>query len=128
MPEGAGFEKKEETTEIVLPEDRNLVRRLELKLREYRNRASQHRSEALRQGKNIVYTPPEETFMWDTEYKIKVLSVLLRNKRVTLEELERQVQGEGRLPFLRRAFQVIKAYAEGRLEDVQGGTGLPEIE
>ena len=114
--------------EIILSDDKKLKEQLRLKLKEYKKRLSDFMNEAARQGKNLAYTAPEilmETVK-DTEYKIKVLDLLLKNGKVDLNEFNGTPDDEKR--FLLNAFGVIKSYVEAEGRGTEEGTGLPRLE
>ena len=116
--------------DIVLSADEKLRKRLELKLKEYKKRIPEHILEANKQGGNLAYTAPEiiSGNLKDTNFKIKVLSKLLNDGRVSISDFEQDVVHDEDRTYLRNAFGIIKSYVEVKGEHVTGGTGLPEVE
>lgn len=114
--------------DIILPNDHRLVKRLRLKLEDYKQRGVQQRNEANRQGKNIVYTAPEvlnQTFK-DLDFKYKILKRLLDDGQVSFKDFEADIsEKDGKI--LENAYGVIKSYVETSGEHIMGGTGLPEL-
>jgi hypothetical protein len=109
----------ENTLEIRLPTDAKLITRLELKLEEYRARMREHVAQR------------EMNRHYDTECKIKILSELLKNKIVRLNDLEAEYAAEDpqAAPYIYNAFMVIEDYVKtGGANLSRGlGTGLPGV-
>ena len=102
------------TTTITLPEDKDKVRRLRLKLEEYKTRLSE-------------YSPPEAQF--GTICKIAVLETLLEKGTVDVPALWENLRGKYvDLPPYKfiDVVEVINCYATGQEDTVHSGTGLPE--
>ena len=116
--------------DLVLPDNKKLRKQLELKLEEYRRRASEHRLAANKEGRNIVYTAPEVVSgtLRDLDFKAKVLGKLLKDSRISISDFEQDAVSDDDRTYLRNAFGVIKSYVEAGGEHVVGGTGLPEVE
>ncbi len=123
-----GPEAEKSGLEIVLPTDGRRVKQLRLKLEEYKERAKRHELEALRQGKNIAYAPPETVLDFGTKSKIEVLSALLEKGKISWSEIEEGNSSPAKIPYLRNAFDVTMSYVESGGQGVRGGTGLPEVE
>lgn len=92
--------------EIILPQDKELIRRLNLKLIEYKKRYDE--------GGRI-----------STQCKVIILSRLLENGKVSLEFSEFSKEIKCDIALFDRAYWVIKDYCETGGKKVCGGTGLP---
>ena len=113
-------EKKveEKGPEINLPEDQNIVKALQNKLVEYKERL-------VTQMKQEPYKAPE--LFADTNYKIAVLEKLLVEGKVNTYELSRQLKekyGGVDVASFDNACAVIEDYAKTGGKEVRGGTGL----
>ncbi len=101
---------------IVLPNNPELVEKLEEKLAEYEQR------------RDRSFKAPEEPEQMDVLCKIAVLSALLKEGSVNTELIENELMERYKTGFNKEIFRnacgVIKGYAERAGEGLVGGTGL----
>ena len=112
-------EKGEPGPKIQFPKDIALVRRLQLKLAEYKKRLGE-------EMKKNPYGAPE-TFT-DTNYKIAVLEQLLLTGEVDTYALSRELNGkdgEFDAQTFNNACGIVEDYAQTGGKGTTGGTGLP---
>ena len=97
-----------EISEIILPNDADIKRRLEAKLEEYRGRVQPSKY------KSLDY------------YKMAILERLLTEGRVSRKVLRNELDSQFDFIgyYFQDAFGVIWAYANDRLDIIHGGTGL----
>lgn len=104
---------------IKFPEDINIIKALQRKLKEYKGRKN-----ALEAKKNL-YIPPE--IVIDTNYKIAILEKLLTEGEINIKELSQELINKyGSLHFecFDNACAVIEDYVNTGGKKVIGGTGL----
>jgi len=107
-----------ESPKIKFPEDINIVKALQGKLAEYKERLGA-------QMKKDLYKAPE--LFTDTNYKIAVLEKLLTDGEVDTHELSRELNeqyGGFSVEDFDNACAVIEDYAKTGGKEVTGGTGL----
>lgn len=121
---GARMEKdkskeRTESPKIEFPEDMAIVRALQNKLTEYKERLE-------KQTKDNPYKAPE--VFADTKYKITILEELLTKGEVDGEKLFKKITNTGKEAFnfdaYNEAYKVIEDYAKTGGKGVVGGTGL----
>lgn len=111
-------QENKESPKINFPEDINIVKALQKKLSEYKERLSA-------EIKKDPYKAPE--FFIDTNYKIAILEKLLINGEVNTYELSKELNkkfGGLDIETFKNACSIIKDYAETGGENISGGTGL----
>lgn len=122
----SGLDEKSErgVLEIELPQDVEIVHKMQAKLLEYRERL---KSETLGIGPQ---TSPEQAFLMtaDTRYKIAVLERLLLDGKVGTQQLARELNGKDGPLFdpqiFENACRVVEDYVETGGKRTTGGTGF----
>lgn len=115
---------KSETPKLVLPDDKELVAKLERKLTEYKKRLEEQK-EIADDGWTAKERVAELTS--ETRHKIAVLEELLTNKVIDTHELSRRLKQEDKfysVRYFERACAVINDYVTTGGEQSSGGTGL----
>ena len=116
-------QEKQKSPKIKLPENSEMVQRLQDKLGDYKQRLEYEESEI------DPYKAPETVFsmLVDTRYKIAVLEKLLNDGEVNTFELSKELNDQdGRLDTqaFNNACAVIDDYCKTGGKNVRGGTGL----
>jgi hypothetical protein len=105
---------------ITLPDDEDIIKALQDKLAEYRERLEKQRAEG-------PYREPSR-FSNDMEYRIAILEKLLTDEKVDAQKLSEEIREKYGDYLDTRTFEnssaVVKNYAETSGKDLKGGTGL----
>lgn len=115
--------EKEESPKIELPKDAEVVKRLQNKLKDYKQRLAEEKK------KIDPYKAPEQVFhiLADTNYKIAVLEKVLLEGEVNTFELSRELNsqdGQFDSGAFNNACGVIEDYCSTGGKNTRGGTGF----
>ena len=116
-------QEKQESPKIELPKNPEIIKRLQNKLKDYKQRLAEKKK------KIDAYKAPEQVFhiLADTNYKIAVLEKVLLEGEVSMHELSRELNakdGQFDAHAFNNACGVVENYCSTGGKNARGGSGF----